>query len=227
MSNKPKQSSLILNAKSIPFVEEVVDLGIKMDKKFRFTSHVAAISCKGHKRANLILKCFHSKDTFSLLAAFRVYVRPILEHNCVVWNPFLLKDINALERVQRRFTKLLPHFKNLTYHQRLSKLGIESLELRCIRAGLLFAYKLVFGPVDMNAEVFFKTRFTTTNSRRGHRYKLFLPTCKTSMRYNCFSCRVVRVWNCLPDCVVFTSYRAFKASLTRSVLAKFCKVHFT
>jgi len=77
-----------------------------------------------------------------------------LEHNCIVWNLFLLEDINALERVQRYFTKHLHHWKNLTYHQRLSQLGIECLELRRIRADLLFAYKLVFGLVDINAEVF-------------------------------------------------------------------------
>ena len=143
-----------MDARSIPFVQEVVDLGVTVDKKLRFTSHVATICCKAHRRANLILKCFHAKDTSSLLSAYRAYVRPILEYNCVVWNLFLLKDINALEAVQRRFTKRIPHFKNLTYHQRLSQLGIESLEVRRIRADLLFAYKLVFGLVDINAEVF-------------------------------------------------------------------------
>jgi len=49
LSNKPMQASLTFNVTSIPFVEEVVDLGIKMDKKFKFTSHVAVISCKGHR----------------------------------------------------------------------------------------------------------------------------------------------------------------------------------
>ena len=68
---------------------EVVDLGVTMDKKLRFSSHVATICCKAHRRANLILKCFHSKDASSLLSAFKAYVRPILEYSCVVWNPFL------------------------------------------------------------------------------------------------------------------------------------------
>ena len=39
--------------------------------------------------------------------------------------------------------------KNLTYYQRLRALGTESLELRRLRADLLFTYKLVFGLLDI------------------------------------------------------------------------------
>jgi len=70
------------------------------------------------------------------LEIFTTYVRPY-----VVWNSLLVKDINALEAVQRRFTKRITGMKNLTYYQRLRALGIESLELRRLRADLLFTYK--------------------------------------------------------------------------------------
>ena len=49
---------------------------------------------------------------------------------------------------ERKFTKRLPGMKTLSYHQRLVKLGLESLELRRLRADLLFTYKLVFGITD-------------------------------------------------------------------------------
>jgi len=73
--------------------------------------------------------------------------------------------------VQRRFTKRLPGMKSLTYHQRLTKLDLESLELRRIRADLIFAYKLIFGPVDIDPSEFFTVR--VDDARRGHRYKLY------------------------------------------------------
>ena len=68
--------------------------------------------------------------------------------------------------------------KNLTYYQRLGlrTLGIESLELRRLHADLLFTYKLVFGLLDVNVSEFFTTQFS--NERRGHRYKLYISTCK-------------------------------------------------
>jgi len=43
---------------------------------------------------------------------------------------------------------------------------------------LIFAYKLVFGLIDMNVEDFFILRFTTAKARRAHRYKLFYPLVK-------------------------------------------------
>ena len=73
------------------------------------------------------------------------------------WNPFLVKDINAIEAVQRRFrpTTRIPSMKNLTYCQRQRELGIESLELRRLRADLLLTSKLVFVLLDMDVSEFF------------------------------------------------------------------------
>ena len=74
----------------------------------------------------------------SLISAFKIYVRPILEYCSVVWNPCTVKDIITLESVQRQFTRRLPGMNAATYPQRLAKLELESLELRRIRADLLF-----------------------------------------------------------------------------------------
>ena len=88
----------------------------------------------------------------TLLAGFKAYVRSIVEYNSVVWSPHLIKDIEAVEKVQRRFTKRLSGLSNLTYCQRLTKLNIDSLELRRIRADLIFMYKIVFGILDLDCE---------------------------------------------------------------------------
>jgi len=78
--------------------------------------------------------------------------------------------------------------------------------------------------LDVNVADFFITDFS--NARRGHCYKLYLPSCKSSIRYSYFSNRVIRVWNNLSTDVDFTSYGAFKQSLTGVILIKFCKVYF-
>ena len=55
-----------------------------------------------------------SRDLTSLVRAFTIYVRPTLEYYCsVAWNPMLKKDIETLEKVQRRFTKRIPRLKDL------------------------------------------------------------------------------------------------------------------
>jgi len=36
-----------------------------------------------------------------------------------VWSPYYKQDIEAIERVQRRFSKRLPNLKEFTYEERL------------------------------------------------------------------------------------------------------------
>ena len=81
------------------------------------------------------------------MRAFMVYVRPIVEYNSIIWSPSTARrarDTDAVESVQRRFTKRLPTLKNLSYRKRLKCLNIFSLELRRLHADLFWCYKIVF-----------------------------------------------------------------------------------
>ena len=195
-----------------------------VDYKLKFSAHVNKLVTKAHQRANMIIRCFVSRDTSLLVRAFNVYVRPVLEYCSTVWNPSLLKDITAIENVQRRFTRRLPGMSGLTYHQRLTKLALESLEIRRIRADLIFAYRVIFDLVDVNKQDFFTLRIN--NSRRGHCYRLHLPFSKSTVRYNYFSNRVLRIWNGLPNDVDFSSLIRFKNCLTDKILVMYCKLNF-
>jgi len=62
-----------------------------------------------------------------LLCAYTTYVRPLLEYNTVIWSPSLKCDVTAVEKVQRRFRKRLPGFRNLSYAERRSELNLTSL----------------------------------------------------------------------------------------------------
>ena len=91
----------------LPPVLSCRDLGVIVSSDLSYREHINAIVQKAHQRANMILKCFVCKDIKVLVRAYHTYVRPILEYNSVVWSPILKCEIDALERVQRRFTKRL------------------------------------------------------------------------------------------------------------------------
>ena len=135
-----------------------INLGVTIDSRLKFSTHINGIAAKAHRRANLIIRCFMSRDLTSLIRAFTTYVRPVLEYCTVAWNPMLKKDIETLEKVQRRFTKRIPGLKDLTYCQRLARLKLDSLELRRARLDLMFTYKLVFGLTDLKLSDFFLLR---------------------------------------------------------------------
>ena len=69
-----------------------------------------------------------------------------------------MKDIISIESVQRKFTKMISGMSGLSYHSRLKALNLESLELRMLRAGLLLAYKILFGLLRVNSDKFFTPR---------------------------------------------------------------------
>ncbi len=66
-----------------------------------------------------------------------------------MWSPYLLKDIDLVENVQRSFTRRIPGQRQFSYPDRLANLDLPSLEERRIVADLVFLHKLVYGHVNM------------------------------------------------------------------------------
>ena len=101
------------------------------------------------------------------------------QHNCLV-TYYTIKDIETIERVQRRFTKKLPGLRKFSYDERLSRLHLHSLELRRLLTDLVWCYKILFGIVEMSAaEDFFvcsvhahKLEATNTNCLRNNALRL-------------------------------------------------------
>ena len=89
----------------------VKDLGVLFDSKLLFSDYCNAIVKKAYICAYMLLRCFHSCDRILQMKLFNIFVRPILEYNSPVWFPHLVKDICAIERVQKFFIKSLKGLK--------------------------------------------------------------------------------------------------------------------
>ena len=193
----------------IPAVDSVTDLGITIDGSLKFSQHISNIIVKASARCHLILKCFLSKDTNTLMKVFKTYVRPLLEYNSSVWSPHLLRDINSIERVQRRFTKRLWGMHGLGHDERLARLQLGRLEARRIRIDIINAYKIIFGSTIISRNNFF-TLSACSIKTRGHDYKLISPSCNCDTRLFCYTSRVVPGWNNIPsDTTKFTMLPRF------------------
>jgi len=99
--------SLSINNSILPIASSVRDLGITVAINLSPSVHISDIVSHAHKRALAIHCCFVSCDVNILLCAYKVYVRPLVEHNSITWAPSTLSDIDSLESVQRRFMKRL------------------------------------------------------------------------------------------------------------------------
>jgi len=130
----------------LPTVTHCCDLGVRIVSDLSSTQYISEIVSKAHQTANCIVRSFSSGDIHLLVRAFIVYVRPIVEYNSVIWSPVAKHDIELVEKVQH-FTTRLRGLRNLSYCDRLTKLGLCTLELRRLHLDLLYCYKIVFGLV--------------------------------------------------------------------------------
>jgi len=73
--------------------------------------------------------------------------------------PYTIQDTEAIERVQRRFTKNLPGLRKLTYKDRLRHLHLSSLELRRLHVNLVWCYKILFSIVETPTQDFFHAQY--------------------------------------------------------------------
>jgi hypothetical protein len=162
-----------------------------------------------------LLKCFLSRDVKIFVKAFNVYVRPLLEYNSPVWSPLLKKDIQLLERVQRKFTKrvcsLCNIYVGLSYDDRLKCLNLDSLERRRNFIDIVEMFKTV--KKFSNFNLFCKLTLTQ-GVTRGHRYKLSHEfVYHRSLCHFLFN-RTRNTWNNLPDNIFNTNVIAsFKERL--------------
>ena len=111
---------------------------------------------------------YKSRDV--LLRLEKAVVRPHLENCEQFWAPYLRKVVLALERVQRRFTRMIPEMENLSYEERLRTLGLYSLEFRRMRGDLIESYRILQGLDRVDVERMLP-RVGKTRTR-GHNLRL-------------------------------------------------------
>jgi hypothetical protein len=187
------------------------DLGVVITSDLKWSEHCLAVAKKANQVLGMVRRNIKHFTRASLIMLIKTLIRPHVEYAVQVWSPHYRKDIELLERVQRRATKLLPSIRHLTYNERLEYLQLQSLETRRLRADLILLYQIVSGHVRGLDDLFVAGNPET----RGHIFKLKARVApKLSCRQHFFSNRVVNSWNSLPAEVVFApSVSVFKTRL--------------
>ena len=117
-------------------------------------------------------------------------------------NPYLRRDIDTLEKVQRRATKMISGFENLPYEERLKQLNLTTLRARRTRGDLIEVFKIFKGLDDLPKERLSQMRPVEKTRLRGHRFMLEAPKARLDLRRNSFGHRIVTACNSLPSSVV-------------------------
>lgn len=195
------------------------DLGVTFDTGLNFRAHINNIIKKANCRVGIIKRHFTKLNKESFLLLYKTLVRPILEYAMAIWAPYSKHEINELEKVQRRATKLLKITRNKPYTNRLKMLNLTTLLYRRERNDMIQVYRLFKGFDKINKDDFFTV--DDSHRTRGHQFKVIKPRCVTKLRQNTFSQRTINLWNSLPqEAVMADTVNGFKNQLQKAWLKK-------
>ena len=197
------QKDYFIKGIKLESTEALKDLGVLVDRQLKFSSHVQMIS----KRANSILgqirRCFSFRTKLVFLNLYKTFVRSQMEHAVQVWNPWLQKDIDTLEKVQKRALRMISDFPTSanTYDLKLKELRLISLHERRERGDAIQTFKIIRGIDNVTYSQWF--RFTSEvnirDSRSVSEAKLEIPFARTDVRKYFFSVRACHIWNLIPN----------------------------
>ena len=155
----------------------------------------------------MLKRTFKYWTAFNFRKLYCAFVRPHLEYCTAIWNPHKRKDIRALEKVQRRATKLVPEVRDLNYESRLANIGITTLESRRERGDLIQCFKIYkkITPVSLHGFRNLGQNYLGEGpaaSIRRSSHHITKQICSNSRRNNFFTNRIANAWNELPDSIV-------------------------
>ncbi|PKU40682.1 hypothetical protein llap_9015 [Limosa lapponica baueri] len=143
-----------------------------------------------------INKGITSRDKEVIIPLYSALVRTHLEHCVQFWSLQYKKDVDRLERVQRRASKVIKGLGSLPYEERLKELRFFSLKKRRLRGDLITMFQYLKGGYKEDGDSFF-TR-SHMEKKRDDGYELLLGIFQLDTRGTLFTMRKISHWNNLP-----------------------------
>ena len=104
-----------MGGRNLGVVTEEKDLGVWFDNQLDFGKHIRSIVGRANRMLGLIKISFDCMDREMFRNLYLVMIRPILEYCVQVWCPHKQKDIDLIEQVQERATRMVQGLKGMTY----------------------------------------------------------------------------------------------------------------
>ena len=99
--SREKSSTDYTLGSTLKDVNSFKDLGVVISKDLSWSQHISIIVNKANQVLGLVRRTVGTANTSTFSLLYKSLVRPLLQYDVPVWNPYLVKDIHAIENVQR------------------------------------------------------------------------------------------------------------------------------
>jgi len=140
------------------YLEEVIEervLGVIILRDLKCSKQCLKAVSMANKGLGMIKRTFSIRDKEVILQLHKSLVRPHVEYSIQAWRPHYQKDIDLIQGVRRRATKLISGLMGYTYEDRLHILKLTTSETRRIRGDLIEVLKMFKGFDKLDPLVFF------------------------------------------------------------------------
>jgi len=126
----------------------IKDLRVTFDSELKCNLHIEEKVNKAYSVLGLIYRNFKYLSKNTLVMLYKTLVRLYLEYANCAWSPFRQMDIEKVERVQMRATRMVKQLKNRSYEDRLKLLNLPTLKYRRLRRDMIQVYNIISGVHD-------------------------------------------------------------------------------
>ena len=129
----------------LEFITKEKDLGVIIDHKLNFSSHIVTQVKKANKMMGLIRRSYTHLDITSFRDLFNSLIRPQLEYCVSTWYLLLKKDEELIENVLLLATKLIAGLYDKPCKERLAATKVLSMRHCRMRGDMILVYKILCG----------------------------------------------------------------------------------
>ena len=193
-------------------VSSMRDLGVIITNDLSTKTHVEQVAASANRALYSIKRTVKDLNICTGPMLYKSLVRPILEYCHSAWHPQTVREIEILEKVQRRATRWIVKERGVSYSNRLRQLNLPTLTHRRRRGDMIEIYKYFQHPELYNN---FKLQ-RSVGITRGHNLKVVKDRWRTVLRGKFLAHRAINDWNALPPQVVQAkTLDAFKNALDK------------
>ena len=150
IGHKNGRHTYMLGGASILAVAECTDLGVIRISDFSYATHIRSVVRKTSRLSGMLFRAFSSRNVSFIITLYIEYVRPIIEYASTVCNSSSIGLNREVERVQRKLTKRLRDYCDLSYEERLASTRLITLQERLRHADLVIAFKSLHGAIAVD-----------------------------------------------------------------------------